>query len=98
MTPEALQAELAAAGILRRCPAVDMQQCIGGISLAPPEPQQPPPWPAVRSVLAATCILPLACAALHARCAVIFCDLLLSGLQVVIRCEARDTHSGAVSG
>lgn len=80
MAVEALQAELAAAGILKRCAAVELQQCVAGISLAPPDPQQPPPWLAVRSALLATCVLPLACAALHARCAVLY--LMLSQLSM----------------
>lgn len=68
MAPEALQAELAAAGILKPCPAVQLRDCVGGLDpLAPPQPGRPPPWPAVRASLAATCVLPLACAALHSR-------------------------------
>ena len=67
MAIEALQAELAAAGILKRCPAVELHQCVAGGILVPPDPQQPPPWLAVRSALLATCVLPLASPALHAR-------------------------------
>lgn len=67
MAVEALQAELAAAGIMKRCPAVDLHQCVAGSILVPPDPQQPPPWLAVRSALLATCVLPLASPALHAR-------------------------------
>jgi ATPase family associated with various cellular activities (AAA) len=67
MPSEALQAELAAAGILKRCPAVELQQCVAGGILVSADPQQPPPWLAVRSALLATCVLPLASPALHAR-------------------------------
>ena len=67
MPVEALQAELAAAGILKSCPAIELRECIAGGILVPPDPQQPPPWLAVRSALLATCVLPLASPALHAR-------------------------------
>jgi hypothetical protein len=67
MAVEALQAELAAAAIFTQCPAIELHQCIAGEILVLPDPQQPPPWLAARSTLLATCVLPLASSALHAR-------------------------------
>ena len=69
---EALQTELAAAGVLVACPEVELQQWTAGPVLPlPAEPDaalQVPSWQAVRSALLAGCVLPLSCQALHDRC------------------------------